>query len=43
MKKFIRISIMILRDVIKSVSYFIENNLRNSAKFLNYILPYVMY
>ena len=43
MKKFIRISIMILKDVIKSVSYFIENNLRNFAKFLNFILPYVMY
>ena len=43
MKMFIRITIMILKEIIKSISYFFENNLRNFAKFLNFVLPYAMY
>ena len=43
MKKFLRITISIFIDVMQSVAYFIESNLRNFAMILNFILPYLMY
>lgn len=33
----------IIVDVIRAVDYFITNNLRNFARILNFILPYMMY
>ena len=43
MKTFFSIIGSIFVDIARAVYYFITNNLRNFAKFLNFILPYVMY
>ena len=43
MKRFLRITLAIIIDVVQAVHYFITNNLRNFAWILNFILPYVMY
>lgn len=43
MKRFLRITLAIIIDVVQTVHYFITNNLRNFAWILNFILPYVMY
>lgn len=43
MKRFFVISLSILLDAINCVKYFVENNMRNFAKLLNFILPYAMY
>lgn len=43
MKRFFSIMGSIFIDIARAVYYFITNNLRNFAKFLNFILPYVMY
>ena len=43
MKRFIRITLEIILDIIRAVTYFITHNLRNFAWLLNLILPYVMY
>ena len=43
MKRFLRITLAIILDVIQTAHYFITSNLRNFARILNFILPYVMY
>ena len=43
MKKLVRITVSIIVDVAKAIDFFIQNNLRNIAWMLNFILPYVMY
>lgn len=43
MKRFIRITLEIILDIVRAVAYFITHNLRNFAWLLNLILPYVMY
>ena len=43
MKTFFSIIGSIFIDIARAVYYFITNNLRNFAKFLNFALPYVMY
>lgn len=43
MKRFIRITLEIIIDVVQAVAYFVTHNLRNFAWLLNLILPYVMY
>ena len=43
MKRFLRITLAIIIDVVQAIHYFITNNLRNFAWILNFILPYVMY
>lgn len=43
MRKFLKITISILLDIVQALGFFIENNLRNFAKILNFILPYLMY
>ena len=43
MKRFLRITLAIIIDVVRAVDYFITSNLRNFAWLLNFILPYVMY
>lgn len=43
MKKFFIISLSILFDMLCCVKHFVENNMRNFAKLLNFLLPYVMY
>lgn len=43
MKRFFSIMCAIIVDVIRAVDYFITNNLRNFARILNFILPYMMY
>ena len=43
MKKLVRITVSIIVDVAKAIDFFIQNNLRNIAWLLNFILPYVMY
>lgn len=43
MKRFIRITLEIILDIVRAVTYFITHNLRNFAWLLNLILPYVMY
>lgn len=43
MKKFIKITIEIILDIMKAITYFITNNLRNFARLLNLALPYIMY
>ena len=43
MKRFLRITLAIILDVMQAVHYFITSNLRNFAMILNFILPYVMY
>lgn len=43
MKRFLRITLAIVLDVVQAIYYFITNNLRNFARILNFILPYIMY
>ena len=43
MKRFLRITLAIIIDVVRAVDYFITSNLRNFAWLLNFILPYLMY
>ena len=43
MKRFLRITLAIILDVMQAVHYFVTNNLRNFARILSFILPYVMY
>lgn len=43
MKRFIRITLEIILDIVHAVIYFVTHNLRNFAQLLNLILPYVMY
>ena len=43
MKRFLRITLAIIFDVMQAAHYFITSNLRNFARILNFILPYVMY
>ena len=43
MRKFLKITIAIFLDVVQAAGFFVENNLRNFAKILNFILPYLMY
>lgn len=43
MKRFLRITLAIIIDVMRAVDYFITSNLRNFAWLLNFILPYLMY
>lgn len=43
MKRFLRITLAIIIDVVQAVDYFITSNLRNFAWLLNFILPYLMY
>lgn len=43
MKRFIRITLEIILDIVRAVAYFITSNLRNFAWILNFILPYLMY
>ena len=43
MKRFLRITLAIILDVVQAIHYFITNNLRNFARILSFILPYVMY
>lgn len=43
MKRFLRITLAIIIDVVRAVNYFITSNLRNFAWLLNFILPYLMY
>lgn len=42
MKRFINVTKDIISDIIYSVLYFIENNLRNFAVLINFALPYLM-
>ena len=41
--KFFKIIWSIIVDLFCAFEYFIENNLRNFARMLNFILPYLMY
>lgn len=41
--KFLKITISIILDVCYALCYFIESNLRNFARILNLVLPYLMY
>ena len=43
MKKLFRILFDVTIDALNGFVYFIKNNLMNFAKFLNLILPYIMY
>ena len=43
MKRFLRITLAIVLDVVQAIYYFVTNNLRNFARILNFILPYIMY
>ena len=43
MKRFFSIMSAIIVDAVQAVDYFITNNLRNFARILNFILPYLMY
>ena len=43
MKRFLRITLAIILDVVQAIHYFVTNNLRNFARILSFILPYVMY
>ena len=43
MKRFIRITLEIILDIVRVIVYFITHNLRNFAWLLNLVLPYVMY
>ena len=43
MKRFLKVTLAIIIDVVQAIDYFITNNLRNFAWILNFILPYVMY
>lgn len=43
LKKFFKIIFEIVSDIVKGTIYFVLNNLRKFAWFLNLILPYVMY
>ena len=43
MKRVLRITLAIILDVVQAVHYFVTNNLRNFARILSFILPYVMY
>lgn len=43
MKRFFRITLEIITDVVRAIDYFITSNLRNFAWILNFILPYLMY
>lgn len=43
MKRFFNIMGAIIVDAIQAADYFITNNLRNFARILNFILPYLMY
>lgn len=43
MKKFIKTIISIFADIFRGILYFVENNLRNFARIINFLLPYVMY
>lgn len=43
MKRFLRITLAIIIDVVRAIDYFITSNLRNFAWLLNFILPYLMY
>lgn len=43
MKRFLKITFAIMTDVVRAIGYFITNNLRNFARILEFILPYIMY
>lgn len=43
MKRFVKITLEIILDVVRAAAYFITHNLRNLARLLNLILPYAMY
>lgn len=43
MKKFFSIMGTIIVDIVRAADYFITNNLRNFARILNFVLPYLMY
>lgn len=43
MKRFLKITFAIITDVVRAIGYFITNNLRNFARILEFILPYIMY
>ena len=43
LKKFFKIIFEIISDIVKGTIYFVSNNLRKFAWFLNLILPYAMY
>lgn len=43
MKKIFRIIVEITVDALNNIKYFIESNLRNFAKALNIVLPFMMY
>lgn len=43
MKRFAKITLEIILDIVQAITYFITNNLRNFAQLLNLILPYAMY
>lgn len=43
MKRFIRLTLEIIVDVLYAVGYFVKNNLTNFASILSLALPFVMY
>ena len=43
MKRFLKITLAIVLDVVQAIYYFVTNNLRNFARILNFSLPYIMY
>lgn len=43
MKRFFKITLLVLIDFVENIGKFIENNLRNFALILNAILPFLMY
>jgi hypothetical protein len=43
MKRFFSIMGAIIIDAVRDIDYFITSNLRNFARILNFILPYLMY